>query len=84
MNDTCSTPLVPNINDLLVREASEYRTLSIPKVSLIQRFFVRMGFCRLLEHEAWLEREKKAQDEFRRKREKEEKAQKEKEEREVV
>jgi hypothetical protein len=38
----------------------------------------------LLEHEAWLEREKKAQDEFRRKREKEEKAQKEKEEREVV
>ena len=42
------------------------------------------GFCRLLEHEAWLEREKKAQDVFRRKREKEEKEQKEKEEREVV
>ena len=38
---------------------------------------------RLLEHEAWLERERVAQEVFRVQREREEKAQKEKEEREV-
>ena len=40
-------------------------------------------FCSRLEEEAWLRREKLAQEAFRRQQEKEEKAQREKEEREV-
>ena len=42
------------------------------------------GLCfRCLEHEAWLERERLAQEAFRKQREREEEAQREKEEREV-
>ena len=42
------------------------------------------GLCfRCLEHDAWLERERVAQEAFRKQREREEEAQREKEEREV-
>ena len=48
-----------------------------------QRCCVTVVF-RQLEHEAWLERERIAQEVFRKQREREEQAQKEKEEREVM